>query len=172
VHKSSKYFRRSHILLIADLILLELFLVAIYLIFRIFLPFFNESFNILISDSTSVVIGVLYFTTLSIIELILILNVVVRWASEEYEVRDDTIVHKRGIFTTSEEKYSLRSLGNASITQSLFGKIFNYGTIRIYSPLLKQDYFISNVHDPRSILTSIEDDLSDKQSKETIIRRF
>lgn len=168
---NSKHFRRSHVLLIADLVFLEIFLVFIYVLFRVIIQVFNSNISINLSQPAFDIFSIFFFIFISVFELILILFVVLKWASEEYEIRDDTIIHRKGVLTTTEENYSLRSLGNASITQSIFGKIFNYGTIKLYSPLLKQDYFINNVHNPKQILSSLEDDLSEKQSKGTIIRR-
>ena len=157
-------------ILLGDLILLEIFLIFLYLIFRIPSTYFVSLLNMPGVSSLEDVFSFMYFIFLSIIELILITTIVLKWVNEEYEIRDDTIVHRKGVFSRTEENYSLRNLGNATISQSLLGRLFNFGTVKVYSPLLKQEYYISNVHNPKQILTSLEDDLSEKGS-ETIIKR-
>jgi uncharacterized membrane protein YdbT with pleckstrin-like domain len=158
-------------ILIGDLIILELFLIMFYLLFRLPFTYFFSGLSSFELENLGNLFGVLYYILLSLIELFLILLVTLRWTSEEYEIRNDTIVHRIGILKTMEETYSLRNLGNAAISQGVLGKIFNFGTIRIFSPLLKQEYFINNVHNPKQILESLEDDLSDRKNKGTIIRR-
>lgn len=171
MHKNSKIYRKSHILLLGDLIILELLLIFLYLIFRFSSTFLLNIIGLSGLDDVNNFFGIIYFIILSLFELILISIVALRWASEEYEVRDDTIVHRKGVLKTTEENYSLRNLGNATISQGIIGRIFNFGTIKIYSPLLKQEYFITNVHNPKQILTTLEDDLSEKGKSETIIKR-
>jgi hypothetical protein len=144
----------------------------LYLIIRIpktllLSPLLNLSQNNLLNLG-----GIIYFSLLSLFELFLVLQVVLNWANEEYEIREGSVIHRKGIFRLREEIFTLRNLASSRISQNFFGKLFNYGTITLSSPLLKQDVYLVNIHDPKKIITSLEDNLEDKNLQGgTILRR-
>jgi len=163
--------RQSHIVLIARLIAIELLLAFIYLVVRIpktiFLsPYFDASQN-----SLSNFFSLGYFMVLSFVELFLVLQVTLSWANEIYEIREDSILHRNGIFTLKEDVFTLRNLGSSTIQQGFFGKLLNYGTITLSSPVLKREYYLLNIHDPKKVVQSLEDNIEGQFDKQNIIRK-
>lgn len=107
----------------------------------------------------------------SIFQLALIAYITLDWTNHEYEIRDGAIIHRHGIFYRKEEIYSLRNLGSAVISQSLLGRLFNFGSIHAYSPILKQDVHMLLVHNPQDIVHHIQDDVEHTGGKHEVIRR-
>jgi len=64
-----------------------------------------------------------------------------------------------------EDAYSLKQISSTTLNQEFLGRLFNYGTIRIYSPILKQDYYLINVHKPNEIIKTLEDEISGSNQK-------
>lgn len=168
-----RHFRQSHVVLVFDLIIAEVILISLYLILRIPKSFLLTSVLNLNQELTNILntAGILYFIFLSVIELIIILVIALKWAGHEYEINQGMIIHRQGIVKITEETYSLRSLGTTTISQGILGRILNFGTIKLYSPLLKQEYFLRNVHDPRHILEALEDDINSGVEKGTIYKK-
>lgn len=128
------------------------------------MPDYNATVNIL---------GVIYFIVLSSIELIFVLQIALGWANEEYEIREDSLVHRKGILTLKQVTYTLRNLGSAKINQGPLGKIFNFGTIIITSPILKGDIILSDIHNPSQVLSLFEDNINQSTVKDAnIIKRL
>jgi len=162
---------QSHVFLIIKLIAIEILTLFLYLFIRlpktiIILP------NLPIAENISLnYITIIYFIALSLIQLIFIVNITLEWANNIYEVRDDSIIHRQGIFNIKEDIYTLRSLSSVTIEQSIWGKLFNYGTIVLYSPIHKTNYYMINVHNPKKIADTFYDNLEDNKKSEIIRRR-
>lgn len=152
-------FRKSHIFLILKLLYLEIFIVGLYLIVRIPKSIFFSSFLNLSENQFLNVSGVVYFIVLSIVEIILVLRITLGWSNEEFEIREESLVHRRGIFRLKQQTYTLKNLGSVNIYQGLVGKMLNYGNIVLTSPILKQDIVLSDIHNPQKILASLEDNI-------------
>ena len=164
-------FRQSHIILIFKLLFIEILLVFLYLVIRIpksllLSSYFDTSQNTFLN-----IAGIVYFSLLSLFELFLVLQVVLNWANEEYEIREGSVIHRKGIFRLKEEIFTLRNLASSRISQNFFGKIFNFGTITLSSPILKKDIYLVNVHNPKKIIISLEDDLESKNHQGGVVLR-
>ena len=51
------------------------------------------------------------------------------------------------------------------MNQSFIGKLFNFGTIKFFSPVLKQEYFLTNVSNPINLKNAIEDLVDSEKSE-------
>jgi len=147
-------------ILITRLVGLDVFITILYLLFRILSTFLQMS----IVNSSVIfgisIFGIVFFIVITMIEFIMIAWVILAWANEEWEIKEGVIYHRRGVFKMNEEAYSLQQVGSITMSQDWIGKLFNYGTIRIFSPLLKQEYYLMNLHNPRDIVRLFEDEIS------------
>jgi uncharacterized membrane protein YdbT with pleckstrin-like domain len=164
-------FRQSHFILAIRLLALEVVLFFLYLVVRIPKTLLVSSLNSVDLVSAANWIGILWFFLITIFELALAVMVIMQWASEEYEIKEGVIYHRRGIFQRDEDGYSLRDLGSATLSQSVMGRIFGFGTIRFFSPMLKHEFYLHNVHNPQEKLSSIENVLKEKNTGRIIPRR-
>ncbi|HVA97028.1 MAG TPA: PH domain-containing protein [Candidatus Acidoferrales bacterium] len=160
-----KLLRQSHLILVARLIGLDIIITILYLFFRISITVLQ-----LLQVSTAgfygvSIIDIVYFIIITVAELTLGTWIVLSWANEEWEIKEGVIFHRRGIFHMKEDAYSLKQIGSTTLNQGLLGKLFNYGTIKIFSPLLKQDYYLMNIHNPREIAKTLEDEVAGTNQK-------
>lgn len=117
-------------------------------------------------------LGIGVFVVAIFIQTVLLAQIVLRWIFEYYEVKEDYIVHTRGVLKKKEDIYSLRTIEAGNVIQPLFGKLLNYGTIRIYSPVLKTEYFLHDIPNPREMRDTLTSLLSsEKTGNEKIIPR-
>jgi len=164
--------RESHILLIIRLIGIELITLISYLIIRLPKTLLIST-NLEISDKLWLnYVAILYFIILSLIKLILIVKVTLEWANNIYEIREDSIIHHRGILKIKEDIYTLRNLSSVVIEQNIWGKLFNYGTIILYSPIHKSNYHLNNIHNPKKIVNTFYDNIEDKKTSEIIRKKL
>ncbi len=169
--KNFLIFRKSPFLLITKILILELIINLLYLLFRIpktlILPELISAENILFLNE----VGLVYFLGLSVLEVFFIIKITLDWGSEEFEIRDESLIHRKGILNVKENIYSIRNLGSTNIRQNFLGKIFNYGTITITSPILKYDIILNDVHNPKKILAELEDNIENSLKNPQIIKR-
>lgn len=92
---------------------------------------------------TLVVFGILVF-----IKLTLTMYVVMAWLNEYYELTENFVVHRRGIFFRKEDKSTLDRTRSISLFQGIFGKVFNYGTLTLYDIRFHKNIELYNIHNP------------------------
>lgn len=98
------------------------------------------------------------FLTLVFLKTILVLFVIIQWINEYYEITTKEIIHKKGLIFRSEERHTLKHLGSIEIDQGVFGRIFNFGTIRLFNWESERNVVLYLIHNPmkyRDILQSI-----------------
>lgn len=73
------------------------------------------------------------------------------WHSDVYEVKKGQLFHKSGVFSTQTEVIAMEIIEEITYTQSFFGRIFGYATVKfgmrhnIREPLIFQTlYYIPN----------------------------
>lgn len=163
-------FHQSHMSLIFRLILFEIILLILYLALRVPKSLFLQGGSDPEFFSDLNWIAIIYFIGLSVFQLIGIVLITLNWVSETYLIKENIIIHRKGLFNTTENTYSLQSLGSTTILQGILGKLLNYGTIKIYSPILKREFYLVNVHNPQQKVKLLEDELA-AEGKDRIIPR-
>lgn len=133
--------RQTVVIPIFKLILIELIITLISFLTRLL------SFNYL-SELLNNFIIILEILLIQIFNLYLVINVIFNWIGVEYILRTDEIIIKKGILKLKETTYEIANLQSMSINQSLFGRLFNFGTIRLFNPVLKEEVFIENIPNP------------------------
>ncbi len=93
-------------------------------------------------------LGISVFVTVIVIQTTLLISLILEWFCERYEIRRDVIIHTKGVFKKVEDIYSLKTVEAGNVVQSLVGRLLGYGTVRIYSPVLKREYFLNDIPNP------------------------
>lgn len=106
------------------------------------------SFNYL-GEILNNLILIVEILVIQIFNLYLILNVIFSWLSIEYILRNDEIVIRQGLIKSKETTYEIANLQSMSINQSLMGRLFNFGTIRLFNPVLKEEIFLEDIPNPK-----------------------
>jgi len=142
--------RQSIIFLIYRLFLIELVFIGSYLIFDLPLMFLMDTDP----NTASIELGTDYYglTLLlitSVIEMIIIIVVVLKWVNLYYEIREDEIIERHGIISVNENAHSFRNFAAISISQGIIGRIFNYGTLKLYNPAIDHSLTLRKIGSPQ-----------------------
>ncbi|QQS44132.1 PH domain-containing protein [Candidatus Roizmanbacteria bacterium] len=87
-------------------------------------------------------IAILVLVSLGIVSLLM------KWAGTSYVIKDSEIIVQQGIFNIKQKIYPLEGHEEVKIYKSFFGKIFDYGTLSIYQPVLQKYITLENIQDP------------------------
>jgi len=155
--------RRSISVLVLEIFTIQLVVIIAYLVLRI------SKFWLLgeLMAETDVAeinfwLGIVVFIVLIFAQASIIIAVVLKWWFERYEITIESIIHKRGVFRSREDIYSLKNIEAGKVSQNVFGKIFNFGTVAVFSPVLKSEYFIRDISNPYLIKNFIVELIDDK----------
>lgn len=85
----------------------------------------GESFASVLKYDTFIAVG------LTILQILIILFIAVKWAKQYYEVKSEFVTAFSGIIFKRQDKVNIVNIDTISYTQSFFGKIFKYGTVII-----------------------------------------
>lgn len=98
---------------------------------------------------------ILIFILLSIVIIDLFISLIFYfdWVNKSYEIRSQSIVEKRGIIFRREETYACSNIEEIILKQGILGRIFDFGSLRLYDPALQQSIYLTNIRDPHHYQT-------------------
>jgi len=159
--------RTTIIILILKVILLEIIIEGIEIAIRFSVNYFSPLENLTIIH-TMVNYGSLFFL---LIQLFVLIFLLLQWHNTYYEISHSEINIYNGILTVKKKIFPYVKADTVSIYQGIVGRIFNFGSIYIYSPSLKRDIYLTNIPKPH-IIASFLQQQSDKQKPTIIMRRL
>ena len=160
--ETRKIILRESIFLI---ILRIIFTQAIFGLSLFFLSFLSSFLSSYIETSS---LSGFYFIILVaglLINIGIVFFIALKWNFEYTEISNEGVIKHSGILHRKEQKYACNFVEGAKLEQSLLGLMFNYGTIELYDPALKEQVYIMNVTDPKSYSETIQDIISKDQNK-------
>lgn len=98
-----------------------------------------------VSLPTAVGISTLALQT---IDGLVLIAIVMHWATTTYQITPEEIIIQRGIFYMQRLVYKTARIESVNVYQTFLGKLFNYGTIKFYNPVLKEDVYLQNIPEP------------------------
>lgn len=145
--------RKSAFFLLVNIIMLESLFAVIFLLMRSPVHLFDISF---IEFDDIYFIYTFIFILLTGIKLFLLFSIILSWMNNYYEILQGQLIHKKGIFKIKSTTFSLGNIELQEVEQGFLGRIFKYGTIEIFNPLLKQTFWLENVPFPHKQLKAIQ----------------
>lgn len=94
----------------------------------------------------------LYFMLLVVgflINIVMVIFIALKWSSEYAEISQEGVTKHSGILHRKEQTYACSFVEGAKLEQSLLGVLFNYGTIELYDPVLKEQVYLMNIINPK-----------------------
>src|SRR3989344_4296715 len=91
--------------------------------------------------------------------------IALKWVSEYTEISKDGVVKHNGILHKKEQKYACNFIEGATLNQSFLGLLFNYGTIELYDPALKEQVYLLNIANPKKNSDKIQKIVAQKVNK-------
>ncbi len=122
--------------------------------------FFAES-----SIALAPVLGPLYiliFVLLIFIDMFLIIYTILSWSRTYYVIEKAEVRIIYGIFSKNEKAFALMHAQEVTVHKGLLGNLFNFGTVEIFSPSLKDRVYLLNIANPDECVSVIKEKLVEK----------
>ncbi len=116
-----------------------------------FLPFTQEIRLFAYSFSTAA------FVPLVLVQMYLVVLLILRWFTRQYVIRPGEILFRTGIFSRKEKTYLLKHIESVACNQNLMERIFNYGIVQLYNPILRIYIHVDAINNPRKYVQVIEE---------------
>jgi len=110
------------------------------------------------------------FILLILIKTIVMIVVVMMWLEEYYEITPREIIHKNGFIFRFEEQNKLIHIGSVTLEQGLFGRIFNYGTIKFYNWTQDKTSYLYLIHNPLKYYHILQSLLPEADEDKRVVR--
>jgi uncharacterized membrane protein YdbT with pleckstrin-like domain len=125
------YVARQHVFVLVTNILAELALIALLVAAGVASHMAFDATSVMVGDMTASNLILVICVAISIVVLISGLIDYLRWTSEQYVVTDRRVIQVRGVLTKRAIASSLEKINDVELRQSLFGRMFNFGTVAI-----------------------------------------
>ncbi len=137
--------RESIALVAIRLVVAEAFFALSFFLFNILYSYIN-------SFLSNIDFSALYFAISAgafLLNIAIILMIAAKWVSEYIEISKEGIVKHGGMLHKKEQKYACNFIEGSTLNQSFMGLLFNYGTIELYDPALKEKIYLLNIANPK-----------------------
>lgn len=110
------------------------------------------------------------FVLLVIAKSSLLIFVIAQWLNEYYEITTKEIIYRRGIIVRREDRHKLDHIGSVELEQGLLGRIFNYGTLKLFVWTTEKEALMYLIHNPRKYQNILEDLLPEAEKSKKVFR--
>jgi len=94
----------------------------------------------------------MYFILLVILLMVnvqIIFSIILKWHFEYIEITKEAIIKHKGIFYKKEEIFACNYIESITLNQDFIGMMFNYGTLKLFDPVLKEPIYLYNIASPK-----------------------
>lgn len=165
-----KTIKQSRWVLAVQLVGIELIILLLYLLLRIFvlsLDYFSLASPIILQAK---LYEFAVLIILSFVQMFLIITAVISWTNETFLIYRSTLTHKRGLLSVREDVYYLNTIQDLQVRQGFFSRILNFGSVKFFSPELGRQITIMNIPNPKEIgdlLAKVKSDTPPNQKDNT-----
>lgn len=149
-------FRETPLLLTFRLIGIVLLFLISYFLISLLMTFVSPYLNLALLPPSYVGL----FFIMLIVSVIVAIFIVLKWQSEYTILTPSGIMQYSGILQKREQRYACSFVEAIKMEQSLLGSIFNFGTLSLYDPEIKEDIYLENITDPKKSIDLIKKILS------------
>lgn len=160
--------RKSTAIMFIRLVTFEILSGILYVLLRLGLKYFDIQFDSELSLTPLALVKSLFFM---VVEIGVAGYVILQWVNNYYILNSKELRYVTGILSKREMNYSLKNIQSVSFEQGLVGRILNYGSVKIFSPALQQELFLTEVSNPSKIVDNIKDVLDKSNNKAQFILR-
>lgn len=83
------------------------------------------------------------------------LCMLLKWWTTEVILTNKRLIHKRGLFLIATDEVDIEQLISDSVEQSMFGRLFDFGTIHI-TCLIAKDFWLPPIRQPYEFRNAVE----------------
>lgn len=96
--------------------------------------------------------------------------IIIQWLNQYYEITPKEIIFKRGFIFKKEERNTLDHLGSIEVDQGLLGRIFNFGTIKLFNWATEKNFPLYLIHNPMKYHFILQTLLPEADKKKKVFR--
>ncbi len=110
------------------------------------------------------------FVILASVKLGFMIFIIVSWLNEYYEITPKEIIHRKGLLIKKEERHLLKHIGEVTVEQGIFGRIFNFGTLKLYNWANEKNVYLYLIHNPLKYEHILEEITPDADKGKKLLR--
>lgn len=148
--------RRSIFILIITMLGIEVFFDAIYIAIRIPPLYLNTT---LLNQMNFTTLYFLAFLILNLFKVVFMINAALQWLTHVYEIRDNEVRYKYGILRRDEKIFICSLTQEVAQSQGILGRIFNFGTISVTNPTIKEQIYLESIPNPQKYAEIIKNSM-------------
>lgn len=111
------------------------------------------------------------FILLAVIKLSFTIFIIISWLNEYYEITPKEVVYRKGLLIKKEERHLLKHIGEVTIEQGVFGRIFNFGTLKLYNWASERNVYLYLIHNPLKYEHILEEITPDADKEKKLLRQ-
>ena len=145
------------------------FLIIILMVSPMIIKFFGEMQVYLISYVQLPItryVSIAFFVII-LIDIIYIIWQLIGWNSTEYILTDFKIIIKSGVLSTKKNYMPYTTIQDINTSQSIFAKLFNVGSVSVFSAYDNNQMEIKNISNPSEVEEIIFSKIMDSRSFQT-----
>src|SRR3989344_8316511 len=159
--------RQSIFFLVMKLIVIEVVAGIAVAIFHTIILSPNVRGNI---NPDLIVFNIPLFVAVAFAKIILTIFVIIQWVNEYYEITPKEVIHKKGLIFKKEERHTLNHLVTLEVEQGLVGRIFHYGTLKLFNKETKKDTYLYLIHNPMKYHRILQDIIPQADTGKQVFR--
>lgn len=95
-------------------------------------------------------------TFLDAVEALWFVYLILAWDCQYYLITPDKIISHQGVIAKRQEICAIKNIESIDLNQSILGRIFAFGTIKLFAPTLNHTLHMDNIHRPQKKMHIIE----------------
>lgn len=104
------------------------------------------------------------------IKTFFVIFITIQWYSEYYEITPKMLIHRKGLLFKKEQRYVLNHLSFIEIDQGFFGRLFNYGTLKLFNWVHNKQVMLYLIHNPTKYFNILQAILPESDEEKQVLR--
>lgn len=136
--------RQSPVLLVGRIITSEIVIMTLHY----FVRFILDQIFLFLNVKAPLFVITIEVILIQILNLYILLVAILTWLNKQYIFNPKEVIIKTGVLSTKSTTYEIANLQSMSISQNFIQKLFNFGSIKLFNPVLKEEIYISDIPNP------------------------
>jgi uncharacterized membrane protein YdbT with pleckstrin-like domain len=159
--------RQSLLVLFVRIFLWEILLTLVFIFLR---AVYQSIFRTSIDNSTADFYIVFLLT--QALNFLGIMLITVLWTGKFYRISADSVSASEGFLNRKTNIISMRTISSVNLKQSFFGRLFNYGVIRVECMFSKQVIYLKYITKPQFFRKAIQNLIAEAVQKTPIVEHL
>lgn len=145
--QQSIHLRQSPVILVMRLITVELIIFILHSLFKVVIVQIEQY----VGSDIYGMIGIVEIIVLQILNIGLILQIIFSWLNTTYIINPREVIFSTGFVSRVSTTYEFANLQSMNVSQSVWGRLFNFGSIRLFNPVLKEEVTLDLIPNPDQV---------------------